>query len=248
MKPSLKNSNTARTVFLAFGISCLPAILSFVLAGGNRLFVPAGNIHVSQRARVVSSARMHRSHLNARRKLSEEISATAAYQDNAPAGAVWDDDMPVCVFVEDDNSGDEGGVMADDSNDSSAPVHGLFSNIATIAHVIGAQEILHQARTWFPSAFQGIYQSGAAPPSRGAKGNCQNAWHGGSGGGITIALRIIGGELSQNAQEWLGATEIREHVWRGVAKYAAHTCLCARMILQATACHFHGSNALESIP
>lgn len=249
MNPLPQNSDTTRMVRRALGIFCMPFILFIALVGGGVLRASTGDNHVSQHTRAISSARAQRAHSNTHRKSSaEEIFRNAAYQGNAPASAGWNEDMPACFFAEGDDSDDGSGVMADDSNDPSAPVQTLLSDNASITHAIDTREIIHPAKTWFPSVFQSIYQSGAAPPSGGTNRNCQNIWHGGSGGGKAVTLRIIGGELSQNIPEWLDATEIWGRAWRGVAKYAMHTCLRIRVIFQVAACHFHDSNALESVP
>ena len=242
MNPPSQNSGSKRTVLLALGC-LLFSIQGVPSMSGSCLPVARGDTHATQRGHVIS----HRLRSNSRNKFGEGENSATAYQGKVPAGAVRNEDMPACFFIEEDDSDEEGSAMADDSNDSSAQVHGLLLGNVIIAHAIGTREIIYQTKTWFPSVFQGIYQSGAAPPSGGTKENRQNIWIGGSGGRTAVALRIVGGELSQNTPEWLEAPEIRERAWREVAKYAAHSCLRDRVILQATACHFHSSNTLESI-
>jgi len=211
MTPSLYRSGPKQAALHALVVVCLLSVLGITAMRGDRLPVFTNDTHASQRASAVASARAQRSCPNARVRdefSNEEIIPNATCRVNTSSDSAIGGNMSACLVADDDSS-DESGAMSDNSDDSSAPVYGLLSNDTKTARVVIAQEIIHHSeRAWIPAMFSGIYQSGAAPPSYGTNENCQDAWLGGNGGGAAVALRIIGGELKQDAPECFGRMKI----------------------------------------
>jgi len=210
VKFPLQNRGANQTTPFAMAILCLSLALIAALMLNGYSRADFDGHHVSQRASAGFPMRTQRScpKTRARDKFSEDkISANTDCHANTPAESAGNGNMSAC-FIADDDSIDDSGAMADNSDDSSAPVHGLFSDHTMTSRVVGAQKITYPAETWFSPVFQGIYQSGAAPPSRGTNENNQDTWLGGSGGKIAVTLRIIGGELSHNTTEYFGRPEI----------------------------------------
>jgi len=169
--------------------------------------VAIGGRHVLQHAIAGSSVRAQCSRSNARVRdetSGEEIPVNAACHAGDPAKPAGIGNASARFVADDDSSDDGSDIMAGDSGGSFVPVYGLFSGNAMIVPAINIQATVYPEETRSAAMFSGMYQSGAAPPGCGTNKNCQDAWLGGNGGGTAVALRLIGGELKQDAPECFG--------------------------------------------
>jgi len=195
MKPPPQHRCPRQTTLFAVVVFYLSIALSTSLATPGYSLVSLVDNQAPQCTQETLSTHRNLLPSNTRNNIGPETHADAVYHASAPAQSAGSDNMPACIVAVDDFNDDNDEAIADDS---SAPDQGPLSNYAAIAHNNGMREITHPARTWFPAVFSGVYQSGAAPPARGATENCQKTWHGGNwlGGETAVTLRIIGGELT----------------------------------------------------